>query len=118
MSCEEYRQRLDLYLDEELEGEDAAELEAHFSECPACFEYVRGVRAFRARLRQADGEVSLPAGLRPAVMRELNRSDRRVFLEADKDVSYGFVVNVMSEIKGAGVEKLGMLTKPKETENE
>lgn len=44
-----------------------------------------------------------------------NRSDRRVFLKADKDVSYGFVVSVMSEIKGAGVEKLGMLTQPKES---
>ncbi len=43
-----------------------------------------------------------------------NRSDRRVFLKADKDVSYGFVVSVMSEIKGAGVEKLGMLTRPEE----
>lgn len=43
-----------------------------------------------------------------------NRTDRRVFLKADKDVSYGFVVSVMSEIKGAGVEKLGMITQPKE----
>ena len=64
--CEEYRQRLDLYLDEELEGEDAAELEAHFGECPACFEYVRRVRSFRAQVQQADAEVKLPAGLRPA----------------------------------------------------
>ena len=44
------------------------------------------------------------------------RKDRQVFLKADKDVSYGFVVNVMSEIKGAGVEKLGMLTRPLENE--
>ena len=41
-----------------------------------------------------------------------NRNDRQVFLKADKDVPYGFVVTVMSEIKGAGVEKLGMLTRP------
>jgi biopolymer transport protein TolR len=41
-----------------------------------------------------------------------NRTDRQVFLKADKDVSYGFVVSVMSEIKGAGVERLGMLTRP------
>ncbi len=45
-----------------------------------------------------------------------NRTDRRVYLKADKDVPYGFVVNVMSEIKGAGVEKLGMLTRPKEND--
>ena len=40
------------------------------------------------------------------------RTDRRVFLRADKDVAYGMVVQVMSEIKGAGVEKLGMVTEP------
>jgi biopolymer transport protein TolR len=43
-----------------------------------------------------------------------NRSDRQVFLKADKDVPYGFVVSVMAEIKAAGVEKLGMLTQPVE----
>ena len=41
-----------------------------------------------------------------------SREDREVFLRADKDISYGVVVSVMSEIKGAGVEKLGMVTEP------
>jgi biopolymer transport protein TolR len=45
-----------------------------------------------------------------------NRKDRQVFLKADKDVSYGFVVSVMAEIKGAGVEKLGMLTQPADSD--
>ena len=40
------------------------------------------------------------------------RESREVYLRADKDISYGFVVLVMSEIKGAGVEKLGMVTEP------
>ena len=38
--------------------------------------------------------------------------DREVYLKADKDISYGMVVRVMSEIKAAGVEKLGMVTIP------
>ena len=42
------------------------------------------------------------------------RKSREVYLKADKDVPYGVVVRIMSEIKGAGVEKLGMLTKPVE----
>ena len=42
------------------------------------------------------------------------RRDREVFLKADKDISYGTVVQVMAEIKGAGVEKLGMVTVPEE----
>ena len=40
------------------------------------------------------------------------RRDREVFLKADKDITYGTVVRVMSELKGAGVEKLGMVTEP------
>jgi len=35
-----------------------------------------------------------------------------VFLMADRDVPYGIVVKVMSAIKEAGVEKLGMITDP------
>lgn len=46
------------------------------------------------------------------------RSDREVFLKADKDISYGTVVHVMAEIKGAGVEKLGMVTEPEAFEEE
>lgn len=44
------------------------------------------------------------------------RSSKDVFLKADKEVPYGKVVEVMSEIKGAGVEKLGMVTQPLENE--
>ena len=40
------------------------------------------------------------------------KKEREVFLRADKDVPYGFVVGVMAEIKAAGVEKLGMVTDP------
>jgi biopolymer transport protein TolR len=41
-----------------------------------------------------------------------NRINRAVFIKADKDIPYGVVVRVMSEVKAAGVEKLGMLTVP------
>jgi biopolymer transport protein TolR len=40
------------------------------------------------------------------------RQNKEIFLRADKDVAYGHVVRVMSEIKAAGVEKLGMVTQP------
>jgi biopolymer transport protein TolR len=40
------------------------------------------------------------------------QSDREVYLRADKEIPYGVVVRVMSEIKDAGVEKLGMVTEP------
>ncbi len=38
--------------------------------------------------------------------------NKQVFLKADKDVPYGFVVRVMSEIKAAGIQELGMVTEP------
>ncbi|MDD5712862.1 MAG: biopolymer transporter ExbD [Smithellaceae bacterium] len=43
-----------------------------------------------------------------------SRIDREVFMRADKNVPYGFVVEVMSEIRKAGVDKLGMITEPPE----
>ncbi|HEY5514470.1 MAG TPA: protein TolR [Geomonas sp.] len=38
------------------------------------------------------------------------RAKREVFLKADSSVPYGEVVQVMAQIKGAGVERLGMVT--------
>jgi biopolymer transport protein TolR len=40
------------------------------------------------------------------------RADREVYLKADKNIPYGIVVQVMAEIKGAGIEQLGMVTEP------
>ncbi len=40
------------------------------------------------------------------------RSDRSVYLKADKTIPYGMVVQVMAEIKSAGVDQLGMVTEP------
>ena len=40
------------------------------------------------------------------------RPDRDVFLRADTDVPYGTVVQVMDEVKKAGIIKLGMITQP------
>jgi biopolymer transport protein TolR len=41
-----------------------------------------------------------------------NRKDGEILLRADEDVPYGFVVKVMAAVKGAGIEKLGMITEP------
>jgi len=40
------------------------------------------------------------------------RENREVYLRADEEISYGFVVRIMSELKGAGVKNLGMVTEP------
>lgn len=46
-----------------------------------------------------------------------NFDEKNVYLRADKKVPYGVVVNVISKIKRAGVDSLGMITLP-ENEDE
>ena len=40
------------------------------------------------------------------------RRNKDIFLRADTDVPYGKVIQVMDEVKKAGILKLGMLTQP------
>jgi biopolymer transport protein TolR len=41
-----------------------------------------------------------------------HRHDQTLFLRADTEVTYGAVVQVMDEVKKAGIVKLGMITQP------
>ncbi|MBM3163534.1 MAG: protein TolR [Chlorobi bacterium] len=40
------------------------------------------------------------------------RQTREVFLKADKSLPYGLVMDVMAQIRDAGIEKIGMVTEP------
>ncbi len=40
------------------------------------------------------------------------RAKKEIFLKADSSVPYGDVVKAMADIKGAGIERLGMVTEP------
>jgi biopolymer transport protein TolR len=44
-------------------------------------------------------------------IRKLQR-DKQVYLRADQDVRYGLVMKTIAEIKQAGIERLGMVTRP------
>ena len=50
-------------------------------------------------------------GLKLRAIRQL-RQGREVYLRADQDVRYGIVMRTIAEIKQAGIEKLGMVTRP------
>lgn len=41
-----------------------------------------------------------------------NLDEKNVYLRADKKVPYGIVVNVISKVKKAGIDSLGMITLP------
>ncbi len=43
-----------------------------------------------------------------------NKKDKEIYLRADKDVSYGFVVTCMGLVREAGIEKINIVTKPLE----
>src|SRR3989338_1073489 len=40
------------------------------------------------------------------------KTDKEIFLRADKELHYGFVVQIMSKIKNAGIDKMNMVTEP------
>jgi biopolymer transport protein TolR len=40
------------------------------------------------------------------------QADKQVYLRADQDVRYGVVMKTIAEIKQAGIERLGMVTRP------
>ena len=68
-----------------------------------------------------EGEISINnvPQVRALMVQELEKNyavnnDQPIFLRADKSVAYGIVVNVMTDIKAAGFDKIGMITKPEE----
>jgi len=44
------------------------------------------------------------------------QADKQVYLRADQDVRYGLVIRAVAEIKQAGIERLGMVTRPSSDE--
>jgi biopolymer transport protein TolR len=60
------------------------------------------------------GEEELPyAELHDKLIGNLRlRDDKQVYLHADRELGYGFVIDVMAIFKEAGVENLGMVTDP------
>ncbi|QJB55685.1 protein TolR [Pseudodesulfovibrio sp. zrk46] len=47
--------------------------------------------------------------LQPHLKRLVAKQKKQLFLRADKSVPYGTVVQVMGEIKGAGIDRLGIV---------
>ena len=42
------------------------------------------------------------------------RREKEILLRADRDIPYGFVIKVIGAVKRAGIDKLGMVTEPKD----
>jgi biopolymer transport protein TolR len=64
----------------------------------------------KGKIMVGSNSVENAAKLTPVLLQVLSeRDDKTVYLEADKAVPYGRVVQVMAAIKRAGVTKLGMV---------
>ena len=55
-------------------------------------------------------EVSLPSLREKLKAVYENRKERQIFLQADKEVPYGFVVKAMAVVKAAGIDRMGLIT--------
>ena len=69
----------------------------------------------KGEIMVGNNRVDSAAKLTPVLQQVLSeRDDKAVYLEADKAVPYGDVVQVMAAVKRAGVERLGMVTQEPE----
>lgn len=70
---------------------------------------------YKGEIMVGNNAVETPAKLTPVLQQVLSeREEKTVYLEADKKVPYGKVVQVMAAIKQAGVAKLGMVAQEPE----
>jgi biopolymer transport protein TolR len=57
-----------------------------------------------------------PADLTQKIKDRLaNKTDKRVFIKADARAKFGWVVEVVDDVRAAGVDQLGLLTEQKRT---
>ena len=56
-----------------------------------------------------DEYAASPDSLAQQLLTVVKEQNKQLFLQADKEVPYGVVVNVMGRIKAAGIEKMGIV---------
>ena len=65
-----------------------------------------------------DGAIFLDSyevGLQDKINLLVKQQNKQLFLQADKDVAYGLVVDVMGRIREAGIDKLGVVALREDT---
>jgi biopolymer transport protein TolR len=79
---------------------------------PGTEEHLVVTVAKNGRVYLNDNAMSLPElGEKLRAIRKI-QANKQVYLRADQDVLYGVVMQTIAEIKQAGIEKLGMVTRP------
>ena len=67
----------------------------------------------KGRISVGQSRVNSSAKLIPLLQQVMKeRKEKSVLLEADRDVAYGKVMQVMASVKQAGISRVGMVTQP------
>src|SRR5215213_7129345 len=74
MDCQEFRERLDLYVDGELSAEEAFAAREHLQGCASCAKAEAGLRHLRGSLKRVVKRHSPPEELEGEVLRSLRAS--------------------------------------------
>lgn len=77
MPCENYREMIQLFVDDMLTDEERDTLKAHVLQCPACAEYLKNMFAVSRALRQLNTDI--PDDLHTSVMDALRREKAASF---------------------------------------
>lgn len=61
------------------------------------------------------GEAHLPINQLSSKLSAIfsTRKNKQIYIQADKQVDYGFVAEAMGEIRAAGIYQIGLITQPK-----
>jgi biopolymer transport protein TolR len=82
------------------------------SAIPGTEEHLVITVAKNGRVYLNDNAMSLPElGAKLRAIKKLD-SNKQIYLRADQEVRYGTVMQTIAEIKQAGIERLGMVTRP------
>lgn len=71
MTCDEFNPFIDAFIDQELDEQDAAEMEAHLATCESCREHASAQMRFKELLKESLGNEKAPAALRGMIFDEL-----------------------------------------------
>lgn len=88
--------------------------QARSSAIPGTEEHLIVTVAKNGKVYLNDNAMSLPElGAKLRAIKKID-SNKQVYLRADQEVRYGTVMQTIAEIKQAGIERLGMVTRPQE----
>lgn len=61
------------------------------------------------------GEANLPIAQLASKLKAIfeTRKNKQIYIQADRQVDYGFVAEAMGEIRAAGIYQIGLITQPK-----